>query len=186
MKIILISGKAQHGKDTSAEMLQVIFEKQGKKVMTLHYGDYVKFVARQYFGWNGEKDEKGRTLLQWLGTDQCRKNYATIWVDVVASLMKGLGDAFDVFMVPDTRFPDEITRVYEWFGKDVEIKSVRVNRINEDETPWESSLTDEQKKHISETALDGYEFDHTLVNVDNHMFVLHAQLLNIFGREVTE
>lgn len=36
---ILISGKARHGKDTTANMLYDEFKKKGKKTLIIHYAD---------------------------------------------------------------------------------------------------------------------------------------------------
>ena len=64
MRVIAISGKGESGKDTIAKMLKQQLEEQNYKVMIIHFADVLKFVCRQYFNWNGEKDEHGRTLLQ--------------------------------------------------------------------------------------------------------------------------
>lgn len=57
-------------------------------------------------GWNGEKDEKGRTLLQLLGTDVCRhcisENY---WVDRWQEQARSI--PADVFIIDDIRFQNE-------------------------------------------------------------------------------
>ena len=66
VKVITISGYAQAGKDLSAQLIKEKMALRGKKVLILHYGDYLKFIAKEYFGWDGKKDEKGRTLLQCL------------------------------------------------------------------------------------------------------------------------
>lgn len=81
MKILLISGKAQHGKDTTAGMLKEQLESDGYRVLIAHYADLLKFICRQYFDWNGEKDEAGRHTLQYVGTDIIRKEHPDYWVD---------------------------------------------------------------------------------------------------------
>ena len=55
MKIVCISGKAQHGKDTTAKLLEEILEAQGNRVLIAHYGDLVKYVCKTFFGWDGMK-----------------------------------------------------------------------------------------------------------------------------------
>lgn len=50
MKIVCISGKAQHGKDTTAKLLEEILEAQGNRVLIVHYGDLVKYVCKTFFG----------------------------------------------------------------------------------------------------------------------------------------
>ena len=151
-KLILISGKAQHGKDFTANTLKGKLELQDQKVLIVHYGDYVKSVCRDYFGWNGNKDEKGREILQKIGTDKARKNNPNIWVTVINELIKALAEDYDYILIPDTRFPNEINFMIR---EDYDVVSVRVNRIG-----FESTLTDEQKLHSSETALDKFNFDY--------------------------
>ena len=60
MKIIAISGKAQHGKDTTAGFLKSTLEADGYKVQVAHYADLLKYICKQFFGWNGQKDDAGR------------------------------------------------------------------------------------------------------------------------------
>ena len=62
MKVILISGKARHGKDATAHFIKNALETDGYSVLVAHYGDLVKYICKTFFGWNGEKDDNGRTL----------------------------------------------------------------------------------------------------------------------------
>ena len=72
-KFICISGKAGSGKDTAAEYLQQEIEMDGYNVLIYHYADILKFVLQRLFGWDGVKDEYGRSLLQYVGTEKVRK-----------------------------------------------------------------------------------------------------------------
>jgi hypothetical protein len=150
MKVITISGYAKAGKDLSATILKEKLEFAGKKVLIVHYADYLKFIAQQYFGWDGKKDEKGRSLLQWLGTDKVRKTMPDFWVDIVVQLIRVFSNDFDYFIVPDTRFDNEVTSMKENF----DTLSVHVTRLN-----FDNGLTQVQKNHPSEIALDGWKFD---------------------------
>lgn len=152
MIIIPISGKAQHGKDTFANELKKSLEKLNKKVLITHYADYLKMVAKNYYNWDGNKDENGRHILQYLGTDKARKNNPKIWVNVVKELIEAIGEDYDYILIPDCRFPDEIETLKDKYYN--EVLSLRVHRDN-----FESTLTKEQKQHLSETALDNYNFD---------------------------
>lgn len=58
MNVILISGKARSGKDSFANALSKILQSKDKKVLITHYADLLKYVCRQFFDWNGEKDEQ--------------------------------------------------------------------------------------------------------------------------------
>lgn len=112
MKIVCISGKAQHGKDTTAKLLEEILEAQGNRVLIAHYGDLVKYVCKTFFGWDGKKDEKGRTLLQRVGTDKIRAVSPDYWVDFIVSILDIFCDEWDYVLIPDTRFPNEY-EIYE-------------------------------------------------------------------------
>lgn len=165
MKVILISGKAQSGKDTFArlfkEHVEPYEELENKRVLILKYGDILKFVCKKCFGWNGEKDESGRTLLQYVGTDLIRENNPDTFVNCLIEIAKGLENKYDYLLVPDVRFRNEIE---QWMGSGLDYVTVRINRLNEDNTPYENNLTQEQKRHISETELDNYIFDYVIYN----------------------
>ena len=155
MRVILISGSARFGKDSTAFMMKELLEKQQKKVLIIHYADNLKLFAKNYFGWSGQKDQKGRELLQWLGTDVIRKNYEDTWVDMVVALLKGIKTLYDYIIIPDVRFPNEIDRMRDNF----DCITVRVIRPN-----FDNGLTEEQRKHPSETALDNYPMEYELIN----------------------
>lgn len=170
MKVIAISGKAESGKDTIAKMLKQQLEEQNYKVMIIHFADVLKFVCRQYFDWNGEKDEYGRTLLQQVGTEMREKNNPNMWVNITKELIRGIGAEFDYVLVPDTRFKEEIEMLNEYFN----CLSVRILRkdIDSDDIArvHVNNLTDEQRAHKSECDLDDYKFDLFITNdyyIDN-------------------
>ena len=146
MKLILISGKAGHGKDTLAKHLKLIYETTEKKVLITHYGDLLKYICKQFFGWDGNKDEKGRTLLQYVGTDVIRKQKPDYWVQFVADMLTFFPDQWDYVIIPDVRFPNEIEGLAGF--NPYHIRIVR---------PGFNMLTEEQQKHPSETALDNYD-----------------------------
>ena len=151
MKVILISGKAQNGKDTTASILKQTLVDNGDKVLITHYADLLKYICTNYFGWDGKKDDKGRQMLQYVGTDVIRKQNPTLWVDFVAMILKYFKGNWDYVIIPDCRFPNEITRMIEAGFDTIHL---RVHRSN-----FESPLTQEQQNHPSETALDDFGAD---------------------------
>lgn len=160
MKIILISGKMRHGKDTSAAFIKRELENQGRRVLIIHYGDYLKFLLKNYYGWSGDKTNKGsRELLQHFGTDVIRKQEPYFWVDNVIHFLKLTQADWDFVLIPDTRFPNEIARQIDAFGRE-NVITIRVDRL--DFVP--ERATQEQLQHESETALDRYPFDYYLYN----------------------
>lgn len=153
VKVINISGKAMHGKDTTAQYLKEYLESHNKKVVIIHFADYLKFICRTYLGWNGEKDEAGRTLLQQIGTEKVRKQNPYFWVEQVRRLLDIFRDDWDYAIIPDTRFPDEL------FDVCYDALHIRVKRLG-----FESPLTKEQQNHPSECALDKYTPDICIQN----------------------
>lgn len=153
MQIICIGGMAQSGKDSLADCLTQILSSKGFKTLTLHHADYLKFICKQYFGWDGVKDEKGRTLLQYIGTDVARKKDPYFWVNVIKNFLIMFGQEYDFIFIPDCRFVSEIETYKEIYNT----TSVRMHRPN-----FDNGLTEAQKNHESETALNNYSFDVTI------------------------
>ena len=153
---ICISGKAQNGKDTSAEIFKNELIIRGHSVLVIHQADLLKYICKAFFNWNGEKDEAGRTLLQQVGTNVIRKVEPDFWVEFIAKVTGFLKDTWDYIIVPDTRFPNELEKLK---ANDANVFHVRVIREG-----FKSPLTEEQQQHPSETALDGIESDFTLIN----------------------
>ena len=156
MKVITISGHAQHGKDTTALYMKEILEGERKRVLITHYADVLKFICKDFLGWNGVKDTYGRYLLQRAGTDVIRKQnpdfFANFLVEVIGFFED---DLWDYVLIPDARFVNELAYPAERFPTE----HVLVIRDG-----FDSHLSEEQKNHASETALDDYEFEYILHN----------------------
>lgn len=170
MKVFLISGHAQHGKDTVGGFIKKIKDEEGKRSLIIHYADFLKFFCKTYLNWNGEKDQKGRTLLQQWGTNVCRANYENIWVDMMVALLKGVSTEYDYVIIPDVRFPNEVTEIQKNFNTVV----LRIERPN-----FDNGLTLEQRHHSSEIAMDEFEeFDFTIKN-DSTLDSLEQKVRNL-------
>ena len=156
MKVILVSGKAQNGKDTVAQIMATSLKNDGKHVLVTHYADLLKFICKNYFGWNGEKDEAGRRMLQYVGTDVIRKQNPSLWVDFVALMLKYFQENWDYVIIPDCRFPNEVSTMVDHGFDTVHIRALRDGL----KTP----PTEEQQKHPSETALDDVVPDYYIHN----------------------
>lgn len=156
MVILTISGKAECGKDTTAKKIKAELEKYGYKVLVCHYADLLKYICTQFFSWDGKKDEEGRSLLQRVGTDSIRKQNPNYWVEFIKSMLTFFPDTWDYVLIPDTRFPNEI----ESLKKDgFIVKSIHITRPN-----YDNHLSNEQRNHPSETALDDFKFDYEIIN----------------------
>lgn len=148
MKVICISGKAGHGKDTAANFLKEQLELGENSVLITHYGDLVKYVCRTFLDWDGQKNEAGRELLQTVGTDIIRDEDPDYWVRFVADILRFFPRTWDYVLIPDARFQNEIEYLTK-SGFDVaHMRIVRDGHV--------SDMPEEQQNHISETALDDY------------------------------
>ena len=157
-KVILIAGKARAGKDTTALLLKEIYMEKGKKTINLAYGNYIKEYAKNISDWDGRDETKPRSLLQRLGTDIIRKDIdPNFFVKRLCDDIKVYSYFFDVITVSDVRFPNEIDGPSAMFKDIIKIKIIRDNFV--------SNLTDVEKKHITETALDNYnDYDFVIHN----------------------
>lgn len=154
MRIVCLCAKAQHGKDFAASILKEKLEQQGKKVLIIHFADYLKFISREYFGWDGNKDEKGRTILQQIGTEKIRTRDPDFHVGILTRFIKVFAEDYDYFLISDCRFSNEIEYPRD---KKLNVISLHIERLN-----FENSLTPEQRQHRSEIALDNFKFDYYL------------------------
>lgn len=155
-KVVCISGQARAGKDTTARMIEKeLTNKWGKRVLVLHNADLLKFMCTTLFNWGGQKDEEGRHLLQYVGTDIIRKQEPDFWVGFIVKVLKLFPEEWDYVLIPDVRFPNEINKLKK---ADFDVTHIHVTR------PVENDLTEEQKNHPSETALRGVIPDKTIEN----------------------
>lgn len=145
-KIICISGKAQHGKTTTANLMKSYLETKGEQVLVASYAGLVKYVCKTFFGWDGKKDDSGRSLLQYVGTDVVRKKNPDFWVNFLMDIVGFFEKEWDYVIIDDCRFPNEID---EWNFADYDTCHIRVRRDG-----FESPLDDKAKAHESEHALD--------------------------------
>ena len=167
MKTILISGKAGHGKDTVASIMKEELERRNEKVLIIKFGDPVKWFAREYYNWNGEKDEVGRSLLQYIGTEMMRHYDSFYWGRFISEFIAANKD-FSIALIPDWRFISEKIAIAQ---ENKNYYTLRVERPNF-KNP---QMTEEQLKHISETELDKYLFDYTIYN-DGNLIDLHEKV----------
>ena len=161
---IILSGKSGSGKDMMAQFMKDELAKHGKKVIIMHYADALKWILREYFDWDGKKDEVGRTLLQMVGTDMVRAVHPGYWTGIVVGFLQALEPTnnFDLAIIPDARFENEVDIALQMLKNCV---AVRIERKNADGTPWiNPNLTEDQRNHPSETSLDKYAFDYVVHN----------------------
>ena len=145
--LILLSGKAGAGKDTFADSIASLgFHKYS-------FAEALKTEASRG-GWNGAKDERGRVLLQQLGT--VWRNYEPEhWIRRLQESIR-----HDKAVITDCRYRNEISLMQRWgYQNGYNITTVRIERPGHD-----NGLSEDAKAHDSECELDGYPFDVCVTN----------------------
>ena len=150
-KIICLSGKAGSGKDTVATMMQSELEAKGFSCHIINLANLLKYICTMHLGWDGKKDEAGRTLLQKVGTDVIRANEPTFFVDFVAKMIRWFGDEWNYVIIPDVRFKNEIGTLRMSGNKVIHLYVLRDMQFN--------NLTEYQQHHSSETEMDSVQPD---------------------------
>ena len=154
MRIILIGYKARQGKDTFASMLWHEFDRLGNRASIFHFASPMKEILSETMGVSREtldamKNENAhyRGMLQRFGSGKMKEYFGvTVWRDLAVSHMEELEKmGVEYVIVPDFRFPAE------FIDGALTIKVVRPGVCIGD-------------GHISETAMDVYDFDMTVVN----------------------
>lgn len=157
MKIITISAKARHGKDYTAKLIKEQLEEKGEKVLITHFADLLKYICKTFFNWDGKKNEEGRTILQYVGTDIIRRQNPDYWVNFLIGIFNLFPNEWDYAIIPDARFINENNGLKE--NENLDVVTLRVERPN-----FDNGLTEEQQNHESEIALDDYNFDFKIIN----------------------
>lgn len=107
--VVLFSGKAGSGKSTAAEMLTKKLNELELDTMLYGFADPIKYIAQAYGGWNKQKDEKGRRLLQDIG--RIFRDYdSDIWVKHFLNQLDKRSGLFqkNFAIISDWRFPNEL------------------------------------------------------------------------------
>lgn len=171
-KIIILSGKARSGKDTSGEIIEKFYESIGLKVIKLAYADYIKTYAKHISNWDGSDETKPRELLQNLGTEVIRERIDKLFfINRMIEDIKVYSYFFDVIIISDARIPDEIDKIKDNFSKVISINIIRPGFVNE--------LSSSEKQHITEIGLDDYKnYDIEIVN-DSSIEDLNNKICNV-------
>lgn len=158
--IYLIAGKARSGKETLGKFLEEELEKRGRKACRIQLMRTIKGYCKDYFGWDGEDDTKPREFLQKLGTEIIRDkmNLPLFHIERLLGDILVLSNFYDDFIVSDVRLPIELEEIKKKY-------SSTAIRIIRDDTTRINELSEAERSHITERALDNYfEFDYEVTN----------------------
>lgn len=143
MKIIILSGKAQSGKNKVASIIENNLK--DKKVITISYASYLKEYAKNILKWDGNENTKPRTFLQEIG-DYVKTIDNKFLINRLLQDIEVYKNYFDVIIISDARFIEEINCIKEKY-ENVSVINIKGR---------ENSLNNMEKNHITETALDEY------------------------------
>lgn len=145
--VILISGKAGAGKTTTANFMRAYLnELEPNSAVLWPFAGSLKGIARGYFTWDGEKDDRGRKLLQDIGRIG-REYYKDVWVEKVEDKVR----TSPYFLADDWRFPNEFDYFYQ---RGYNVVTIRINR------PGHNILNAELALDVSEISLSEYPSDY--------------------------
>ncbi len=177
VKIFIVAGKANSGKDTTCELINNYVKLKGRNAVNLQFSSYIKMYAKTISGWNGDEESKPRSLLQELGTDIIRNK-----IDKEFFIKRIIGDInvysyyADVITISDARMPEELDSIKNSFTTVYKLKIERPN--------YENSLNNSQRNHITEIALDNYKnYDYVIVN-DGTIEDLNKKVINIIDEVI--
>lgn len=159
MKIYLIVGKAKCGKNTFGSYLREELKNYGYKPCVVGITAPLYHYAQNYFDWNPNTDDKPREFLQKMGTEIIKEKLGkkTFLLDRLKEDMDIMQEFFDIFIVTDVRYPEEIEYFKEKYEDVCTVKLIR--------TDYDDYLTSDERKHITETAMDNYDdFNYILEN----------------------
>lgn len=174
IEIVGISGKLGTGKDYIARRY---FYNRGYKQISLAWHFKVWIVGQGLATWEEvfvTKPPHVRTLLQQEGTEKGRNVYGeNVWIETMIAWIRVYSEYWGVskFIVPDVRFPNEVTAIQKAGGK--------VYRIIAPHRDKSSSASPEARAHPSETSLDGFpltDFDGIIFNDPEHSSTVGMQV----------
>lgn len=177
MIVVLVSGKAGTGKDEVSKMLKDYYTSMGLKGDVFKFARGVKNVALA-MGWDGQKDARGRELLQNVGR-MGRKYDIDVWAKRAAEDIMTSVDVPDFAIISDWRFINES----DYFKNNFPIGNVFKVRI---EAPERESLKgsplyyDESETSLPSGVCDLYDF----VIYNQFSLTDLRAIVNEFGKEI--
>jgi len=204
-KLILISGKKRSGKSSCGGLIK----QQDPSIKLYAFAGPLKQLLAETLGipmavleeWKndgyvcmhglppGDVDEGDylmqtyRDMLQRLGTEAAKPIFGIdVWSSLAVQNIKKLFQHTDTVVITDWRFEEEYWYVREAFSESKSVAHGTAEILTIDLETWRierpNLLSDDQ--HISETALDDFEFDKVIIN-DGTLENLKANCLGHLG-----
>ncbi len=159
MKIFVIGGLANCGKNSFGKFLCEELKNYGCKPCIMQFSEPLYSYARNYFDWDSYRDPKPREFLQKMGIEiiQNRLHKKYFLIDRLCEDISILSCFFDTFIITDARMILEFTELKKRFSSVVSIYLYRKN--------YDDGLTVEEREHITEKEILQYDsFDYRVLN----------------------
>lgn len=155
--IIIISGKAKVGKDTTANFIKEYCDNHQLKAINLQYSSYIKMYAKEIINWDGLENDKPREFLQNLG-EYIRTNINKyFFINRIIEDILVYRKFYDVITISDARLIEELDIIKEKFPSTIKLNIQRPNF-----NPYHSL---KEENHPTEHDLDNYpNFDYIIHN----------------------
>ena len=168
--VFTFTSPAGGGKDVCAEMLASYCEHLEMKALKMAYADNLKMLCARNFGYGDKKSD--RYILQEFGT-QVREIEKDFWVRQVMTTVDCLRDLFEVFIISDARYENEMQpKPYNLLYP---IVNVYVKR------DFDTSLSDEEYSHESEDMANNPDLSkfHYVIDNNGSLEDTYAQIIDM-------
>ena len=156
MRLFIIGGKANVGKNTLAKYIKEYYDKNDEKSIITEYSKYIKLLADEMIDWEA-KNKKPRKFLQDLGEEYRKIIGSNVFIERMKEDILVLQKYYQNIIICDARLIPELTLMKTKYPNcyTIHLKS-----------NIENNLTNEEKNHITEKEFDEYnDFDFELENV---------------------
>ena len=156
MRVFIIGGKANTGKNSLAKMIKEYYDNIDQKSIITEYSKYVKLMANEMLDLRDKK--KPRSFLQSLGEEFRKTISPNVFVERMKEDILIYQKYYDNIIICDARLIPELTLMKTKYPKCYTIHLISDKK---------STLTKEEQKHITETEFDNYNnFDYTIINTN--------------------
>lgn len=167
-KIFMVSGKAGTGKNTISSIIKEFY---GDNAIEISFSYYIKDYAKRISNWDGREETKPRELLQNLGIELVRNKIdSKLFINRTLEDIKVFSYFYDVIIISGGRLVEELETIKTNYPNSISIGVV---------SNLKNNLTEEEKKHLTEVALDNYNnYDYKIDNSGSYED-LKNEIINI-------
>ena len=171
MRLFIIGGKANVGKNTLAKYIKEYYDNKEEKSIITEYSKYIKLIANEMIDWTS-KNKKPRKFLQDLGEEYRKTIGPNVFIERMKQDILVMQKYYENIIICDARLIPELTLMKTKYPKCYTIHLI---------SDIENNLSNEEKSHITEVEFDEYkDFDYELKNTS--LKTLKSDLYKILDR----